>query len=89
MSVIQIPSELLELRKSVKDFIDREIRPIEEPYLQEFRETGEIANAEVERKKIRKKSADVGFYGMHMPEEVGGMGLSYLGQVLVEEEISR
>lgn len=89
MSVIQIPNELLELRKSVKDFIDREIRPVEERYAQELRETGEIQAAEEERRKLRKKSAEIGFYGMHMPEDVGGMGLSYLGQVLVEEEISR
>lgn len=89
MSVIQIPSELLELRQSVRDFIDREIRPVEETYAQELRESGVIANAEDERRKLRKKSAAIGFYGMHMPEEVGGMGLSYLGQVLIEEEIYR
>lgn len=87
MSVIQIPSELIELRQSVRDFIDREIRPVEEKYAQELRETGTIATAEDLRRVFRKKSAEIGFYGMHMPEEVGGMGLSYLGQVLVEEEV--
>ncbi|MFP5225476.1 MAG: acyl-CoA dehydrogenase family protein, partial [Actinomycetota bacterium] len=89
MSVIQIPSELLELRQSVRDFIDREIRPVEEEHAQELRETGTIASAEELRRRFRKKSAEIGFYGMHMPEEVGGMGLSYLGQVLVEEEVYR
>jgi acyl-CoA dehydrogenase len=87
LSVIQIPSELVELRQSVRDFIDREIRPVEEKHAQELRETGTIANAEELRRKFRKKSAEIGFYGMHMPEDVGGMGLPYLGQVLVEEEV--
>jgi alkylation response protein AidB-like acyl-CoA dehydrogenase len=89
VSVIQLPSELVELRSAIKDFVDREIRPIEATYAQELQETGAIANAEEERKKIRKRSVDLGFYTLHMPEELGGGGLSYLGQVLIHEEVSR
>lgn len=89
MSVIHIPSELIELRSSVRDFIEREIRPVEQKYAQELQETGAIANAEQERKKFRKRSVDLGFYTLHMPEELGGGGLSYLGQVLVHEEVAR
>src|SRR6266498_76152 len=89
MSVIQIPSELLDLRSAIRDFVDREIRPIEQRYAQELQETGTIANAESERKKIRKRSVGLGFYTLHMPEELGGGGLSYLGQVLVHEEVAR
>jgi alkylation response protein AidB-like acyl-CoA dehydrogenase len=89
VSVIQIPSELLELRSAIRDFIDREIRPVEQNYAQELQETGTIENAEEERKKIRKRSVDLGFYTLHMPEELGGGGLSYLGQVLVHEEVAK
>jgi acyl-CoA dehydrogenase len=89
VSAIQIPSELLELRAAVRDFIERDVKPVEAKYAQELQETGSIANAEEERKKIRKKSADLGYYTLHMPEELGGGGLSYLGQVLVHEEVSR
>jgi acyl-CoA dehydrogenase len=89
MSVIQIPSELIELRSAIRDFIERDVKPVEAKYAQELMETGTIANAEEERKKIRKKSADLGYYTLHMPEELGGGGLSYLGQVLVHEEVSR
>lgn len=89
MSVIQIPSELIELRNSVRDFIEREIRPIEQRYAQEVQETGNIANAEEERRKLRKRSVELGFYTLHMPEDLGGSGLSYLGQVLVHEEVAR
>jgi acyl-CoA dehydrogenase len=89
MSVIQIPSELLELRSAVRDFIEREVRPIEARYQRELAETGTIANAEEERRRIRKRSAELGFYTLHMPEELGGGGLPYLGQVLLHEEVAR
>jgi alkylation response protein AidB-like acyl-CoA dehydrogenase len=89
MSVIQIPSELLDLRSAIRDFVEREIRPIEANYAQELQETGAIEKAEEERKKIRKRSVELGFYTLHMPEELGGGGLSYLGQVLIHEEVSR
>jgi alkylation response protein AidB-like acyl-CoA dehydrogenase len=88
VSVIQIPSELVELRDAIKNFIDREIKPREAKYAQELQETGTIANVEEERKWVRKRSAELGFYALHMPEEVGGGGLSNLGQVLVHEEVS-
>jgi len=89
MSAIQIPSELIELRQSIRDFIEREVKPAEAKYAQELQETGAIANAEEEKKKIRRKSAEVGFYQLHMSEELGGAGLSYLGQVLIHEEVYR
>jgi alkylation response protein AidB-like acyl-CoA dehydrogenase len=89
MSVIQIPPELLELRSAIRDFIEREIRPVEQKYAQELQETGRIENAEEEKKKLRKRSVELGFYSLHMPEELGGGGLSYLGQALIHEEVSR
>lgn len=35
--------------------------------------------------RVRKKSAELGFYGHHMPEEVGGGGFSMLDSVLLRE----
>ena len=46
MSAIQIPSELLELRQSIRDFVEREVKPVEAKYAQELQENGFIANAE-------------------------------------------
>ena len=85
MPVIQIPREFLELRDSLRQFIDREIRPVEESHRQEINE-GDFEVLKDERKKIRRRSAELGFWSLHMPEEVGGMGLSYLGQVVLFEE---
>ncbi len=85
MSVINIPDELIELRSSLTQFIDREVRPVEESYRQDVLE-GNYGPLKDERNKLRKRSAELGFWTLHMPEEVGGMGLSYLGQVLLLEE---
>ena len=89
MGAIVIPSELQELRKSIRDFIEREVLPVDAKYAQEYQETGYIEAGEEEKKKIRRKSAEVGFYQLHMPEDLGGGGLSYLGQVLIHEEVYR
>jgi len=87
--LLNIPDELTELRSSLRRFIDREVKPIEEAHRQEIQETGTFETLEEEALKLRKRSAELGFYGLHMPEDVGGGGLSYLGQVLLHEEAAR
>ncbi len=88
MPVIQIPDELQDLRATLRDFIDREIRPTEESFRPQIQE-GRYDVLKDERRKIRKRAAELGFWTIHMPEGVGGMGLSYLGQVLLIEEAAR
>jgi acyl-CoA dehydrogenase len=83
--VVQIPDELIELRGSLRQFLDREVRPVEESYRQDILE-GRYDFVKDERRKLRKRSAELGFWTLHMPEDEGGMGLSYLGQVLLFEE---
>ncbi len=89
MPLLNIPDELTELRSSLRRFIDREVKPIEEAHRQEIQETGTFETLKEEALKLRKRSAELGFYGLHMPEDVGGGGLSYLGQVLLHEEAAR
>jgi alkylation response protein AidB-like acyl-CoA dehydrogenase len=84
--VIAIPEELNELRVSLRQFLDREVRPIEEANQQEIQETGTFATIKEEQRKLRRRSAELGFFSLHMPEELGGGGLSLLGQVLMFEE---
>ena len=88
MSVIQIPDEFIELRSSLRQFIDREIRPVEEGFRPDILE-GRYDALKDERNKLRKRSAELGFWTLHLPEEIGGMGLPYLGQVLLFEEATR
>jgi alkylation response protein AidB-like acyl-CoA dehydrogenase len=84
--VIQVPEELREIRSALGQFIDREVRPVEEDHRQEIQETGVFEGLGQERDRLRRRSAELGFWGMHMPEDVGGGGISYLGQVLMFEE---
>ena len=67
-----VPPELDEVRASFLAFIDRDVRPVEERFraeLQEDRWTDEMRDA---AGVLRRKSADIGYYGAHLPEEVGG-----------------
>jgi len=89
MPLLNIPAELVELRSSLRQFLDREVRPVEDEHRQEIQETGVFEGLKDVRAKIRKRSAELGFWTLHMPEEVGGGGLSYLGQVLLHEEAAR
>ncbi len=80
-----IPEEHRELVASFRSFLDREVRPVEERFaerLQEDRVDEEMTAAGV---ALRKRSAELGFYAAHMPEEVGGGGLSNLGYSMLVE----
>jgi acyl-CoA dehydrogenase len=87
--VIGIPDELIQLRDSVAKFVEREVRPVEERYREQVLEEGTIPTdvAHAERVKLRQKSVAAGFYAMHMPEEVGGMGVNTLGLALCREAV--
>src|SRR3989454_3172758 len=89
VALVDIPEELLELRSTFHDFLEREIRPVEEDHREEIQETGTFEDAKKEVVKVRKRSAELGFWTLHMPEDVGGGGLSFLGQVLLHEEAAR
>ena len=86
MPVVQVPDELRDIRSAFGQFIEREVQAVEDAHQQELQETGVFEGLSEERKKLRRRSAELGFWGIHMPEEVGGGGLSYLGQVLLFEE---
>src|SRR5690606_30664109 len=78
-----LPEELVLLRKTVKDFVDKELRPLEKG----IEEAGK-ADPEV-LKGLRKRAAELGIYAHNLPEEVGGGGLNVLGQVVVAQELGR
>jgi alkylation response protein AidB-like acyl-CoA dehydrogenase len=68
-----------EIRRSVRDFAEREISPVAD---------------EMERRaefpaEIIRKAASLGFLGVPYPEEVGGTGLDSLAYAITVEELSR
>lgn len=80
-----IPDEYAELQRNITGFIDRELRPLEEAELDP-----EEDDVPVElRDRVRRRSAELGFYAADFPEDLGGSGLPQLGMVLLREAAAR
>ncbi|MFP5352955.1 MAG: acyl-CoA dehydrogenase family protein [Actinomycetota bacterium] len=80
-----IPDEYAELQRNITEFIDRELRPLEGSELDP-----EEDDVPVElRDRIRRRSAELGFYAADFPEDLGGSGLPQLGMVLLREAAAR
>src|ERR1041384_774691 len=80
-----VPQELEEVRSSFKAFLEREVRPVEERYREEIQDDRWTDEMRASWSALRHKSAEIGYYGAHLPEEVGGWGLSTLGYTLLVE----
>ena len=81
-----IPPEYEELLGSFRSFLDREVRPLDERYARELQEESLPEEVREAGLALRRRSAELGFYAAHMPEDVGGGGLSNLGYTLLVEE---
>jgi alkylation response protein AidB-like acyl-CoA dehydrogenase len=89
MPVIAIPDEYVALTDALRDFVTREVAPLEDARAKELQDTGHIAEAVELRRGLRKKSVAAGYYGLFMPEEVGGGGVGYLGMALAYEAVAQ
>jgi alkylation response protein AidB-like acyl-CoA dehydrogenase len=69
-----------DIRRSVREFVDREIVPIANAL---DRQNEEIPPA------ILAKMAELGYFGIIFPTEVGGLGLDFIAMAIVTEELSR
>lgn len=82
-----IPDELTMLRAAFADFLDREVRPVEEEYTRSFWEASvDHAALSPVVDEVRRRSAAAGFYAPYLPEEAGGQDLSVLGTTLLVED---
>ena len=81
----RVPEELEALRESFDAFLQREVRPAEERLAEPLRTGEHDAEVAEAQREIRRRSCEEGFYAAHMPEEVGGWGLSNLGMTLLVE----
>lgn len=69
-----------EIRRTVREFVEREINPIAD----------ELDNAEKEiPMPVIRKMAELGYFGLIFPPEYGGMGLDTMSMAIVTEELSR
>lgn len=81
--VPELPPELRELKERVARFVEAEVYPVEAAIARR----GSIDPEEVAA--LRAKARAAGFSQLNMPEEAGGVGLSMLGQVALEEEAGK
>jgi alkylation response protein AidB-like acyl-CoA dehydrogenase len=78
--VPELPAEIRELKERIGRFVEAEVYPLE----QRIAELGSIDPVELDA--LRRKARDAGFAMLNMPPDHGGIGLSMLGQVAIEEE---
>src|SRR2546422_7523315 len=71
--------ELLEIKRTVRDFAECEIRP----HVLEWDEQ------QIFPRDVLQKLAGLGFMGVLIPAEYGGAGLGYVEYVTIVEELSR
>ncbi|WP_333646669.1 acyl-CoA dehydrogenase family protein [Candidatus Binatus sp.] len=78
MSLVTPEHELI--RRSVREFVEAEIKPIANDLDRQNQEIPE---------HILKQMAELGYFGVIFPAEDGGMGLDYISMAIVTEELSR
>ena len=78
----RVPDRILELRKLVRSFVDKELIPLELDVRHEsFREM--LPKLAEKRDKARQ----TGLWAAHLPEDVGGGGLSLVEFAHMSEEL--
>ena len=74
-----LSSEQEILRESVRNFAEKEIRPL----------AVELDRKEEFSYDTMRKMADLGLFGITVPEKYGGQGMDYLSYIIATEEIAR
>lgn len=67
------------LRSSVRDFAEKEIKPV----------ARELDSKEEFSLELTRKIGEMGLLGMTVPEEFGGQGMDYLSYIIAVEELAR
>ena len=71
--------ELIEMKKSIRDFVDNTVDPISD----------QIEREDQVPEHIMKMSKEIGLFGLSIPEEYGGLGTDMVGKCAIYEEIGR
>ena len=85
---LSLSTEEIETRDWVRNFVRREIMPLEPEMLRRERAHQPGITAD-ELAELREKARRFGFWGIQTPEEYGGMNLSAVLAALIEVELGR
>ncbi|HEY8374080.1 MAG TPA: acyl-CoA dehydrogenase family protein [Pseudonocardiaceae bacterium] len=77
-----------DIRDWVRNFVRRELMPLEPEVLRRERR-GERGLTAEELRQLREVARSAGFWGIQTPQEYGGMGLSAVLTALIEIELGR
>ena len=75
----QLSPDLMEMKKSIRDFIDNVVDPL----------AGQIDRDDYIPEHIMKMTQDIGLFGLSIPAEYGGTGIDMVGKCGIYEEIGR
>ncbi len=81
---LHMPPELQTLQGKVRRLVDNELIPLE---VETEMRSGNLAPGK--RAELSAKAIEYGLNAPSLPKEVGGQGLSMLGQVIVNEELGK
>ncbi len=79
MNAMYVTEEHELLRQSVRDFAERDIKPV----------ARELDRKEQFSVELTQKIGAMGLLGMIVPEELGGQGMDYLSYIIAVEELAR
>ncbi len=87
----ELPEELKMVQSLVRDFVNDQLKPLERDILGRAADLSDARMflPEETEEKLVKIAQGVGLWGAEVPEELGGVGLSTLGNCLVEEELAQ
>ncbi|MGN1385317.1 MAG: acyl-CoA dehydrogenase family protein [Bacillus sp. (in: firmicutes)] len=74
-----LSSELIEMKKSIRDFVENTVDPLSD----------QIEREDHIPEHIMQMSKEIGLFGLSIPEEYGGLGTDMVGKCAIYEEIGR
>ena len=77
--ITELTENQIIIRDTIKDFAEKNIRPV----IMEYDEAQKFPM------EIMKQLGELGFLGILVPEEFGGAGLGYIEYALIIEELSK
>lgn len=79
MRSVYIDQDLEAIRSNVRGFVEREIVP----HVADWESAGEVP------RELLDEMGKLGFFGLRIPEEYGGVGLGHIASVVFAEELGR
>ncbi|HEX6946215.1 MAG TPA: acyl-CoA dehydrogenase family protein [Acidimicrobiia bacterium] len=79
MKSIYIDDDLAAIRQAVAEFVEKEIVP----HVDDWERAGEVPRS------VLEQMGKLGFFGLRVPEEHGGVGLGHIASVVFAEQLGR